>query len=164
MKSVHTVPFLLLLLVSCASVPESNRAAEETAWELSYQVEDESNLIFAVVDFETADIPEALLLTYRNNLSTALSVAFREMDSTHRVVTRDRVDAILEEQAMMLQGLTPRNADMKVGELLGANILVTGNIIWLEDDLYRASVQLIEAESGLILGGVSWDFWFDTES
>ncbi len=164
MKSIIAVLVLVSFLVSCASLPESNIAAQESAWELAYQVEDLSDLVFAVVDFETTDVPEALASTYRNDLSTNLSIAFRESESSHKVVTRTRVDAVLEEQSMVLQGLTARDAGLKIGELLGADVLVTGNIIWLEDDLYRASVQLIETDDGLVLGGDAWDFWFDTES
>ena len=164
MRIATVVLAAALLLGGCATTLESNQAAVETAWELSYLLQDRSDAVVAVVDFETTDVPEALLKTYRDDLGTTLAMAFRETGSDNRVVTRDRVDTIITEQQLELEGLTTSDARLKVGALLGADVLVSGTIIWLEDDLYRASTQLIETGSGALLGGSSWDFWFDTES
>ena len=164
MKRATGILAAALILAGCATTLESNQAAEETAWELSYILEDRSGAIVAVVDFETTDVPGTLRKTFMEDLGTNLAMAFRETGSNNRVVTRDRVDAVFAEQSLSLEGLTDSDARQKVGSLLGADILVSGTIIWLEDDLYRASAQLIETETGALLGGSSWDFWFDTES
>ena len=164
MKRATGILAAALILAGCATTLESNQAAEETAWELSYILEDRSGAIVAVVDFETTDVPGTLRKTFMEDLGTNLAMAFRETGSNNRVVTRDRVDAVFAEQSLSLEGLTDSDARQKVGALLGADILVSGTIIWLEDDLYRASAQLIETETGALLGGSSWDFWFDTES
>lgn len=160
------IPFflILLLLSSCVSVLESNRAAEETAWQISDQLKGLPGSTVAVGDLETTDIPDSLKTTFRNDLSTSLAIAFQETEQDHRVVTRNRVDDVFAEQSMSLQGLTYQEAQIRVGQVLGADILVVGTLIWLEDDLYRSSTQLIETESGVVIGGSSWDFWFDTES
>jgi curli biogenesis system outer membrane secretion channel CsgG len=148
----------------CATTPESNVAAEDMAWDLADQLTDLPEATIAVGRFDTKDIPDRLDLTFRNDLSTALAIAVRELEMNHRVVTRGQVDNVLDEQALALQGLTARDAQFRVGELLGAQVLVVGTIIWLEGDLYRANSQLIESATGVVLGGSSWDFWFDTES
>jgi curli biogenesis system outer membrane secretion channel CsgG len=159
-----------LLLVSaafisgCTTTPESNIAAEDMAWELADQLMDLPDTTIAVGNFDSNDIPDGLDLTFRNDLSTALAIAVRELEINHRIVTRGQVDKVLAEQALVLQGLTARATQIRVGELLGAQILVVGTIIWLEGDLYRANSQLIESETGVVIGGSAGDFWFDAES
>lgn len=164
MRFLFPTLILVLMLSGCLSVPESNRAAEETAWDLADQLKDQSATTIAVGSFDTVDVPEALISTFANDLSTTLAIAFREIGLDHRVVTRDKVDKVFAEQSMALEGLTYQEAQLQIGQILGAEILVVGNIVWLEDDLYRSSAQLIETDSGVIVGGSSWDFWFDTES
>ena len=79
-------------------------------------------------------------------------------------MTRDRVDRIIKEQTLELEGMTYREAQMKLGRLLGADLLVAGTLAWLDGDIYRFTGQVIEVESGTVLSGYSGDFWFDTES
>lgn len=164
MRFLFPVVFLAIILTGCQSTPESNKAAEETAWELSYQLKDRADLTLAVGAFETTDVPASLEITFRNDLSTTLAIAFRETGQDHRVVTRDKVDQVFKEQSMALEGLTYQETQVQIGQILGADLLVVGTIIWLEDDLYRSSAQIIETDTGVIVGGSSWDFWFDTES
>lgn len=164
MRFLFPVVFLVIILTGCQSTPESNKAAEETAWELSYQLKDRADLTLAVGAFETTDVPASLEITFRNDLSTTLAIAFRETGQDHRVVTRDKVDQVFKEQSMALEGLTYQETQVQIGQILGADLLVVGTIIWLEDDLYRSSAQIIETDTGVIVGGSSWDFWFDTES
>ena len=162
----HVIPFFVLILAftGCLSVLESNRASEEIAWELSYQLKELSGLTVAVGDFETTDVPDTLKSTFRNDLSTSLAIDFRYTDQDHKVVTRDKVDEVFAEQSMSLEGLTYQETQIRIGQVLGAEVLVVGTIILLGDDLYRASTQLLETETGVIIGGSSLDFWFDTES
>lgn len=164
MKFLFPVLIFTSILTGCLSVPESNKAAEETAWELSYQLEDRASMTIAVGKFNTTDIPAVLEATFENDLSTTLAIAFRENGQDHRVVTRDKVDQVFAEQSMALEGLTYQESQVQIGQILGADLLVVGTIIWLEDDLYRSSAQLIETDTGVVVGGSSWDFWFDTES
>jgi curli biogenesis system outer membrane secretion channel CsgG len=164
MRRIWPIILAAALFAGCASVPESNQAAVETAWELADILIDSPGLTLAVGKFELTDIPDALDSTFRNDLSTSLATAFRELELDHRVVTRDQVDEVFAEQSMDLEGLTYREAQIRIGQVVGADVLVVGTLIWLEDDLYRSSAQLIETGTGFILGGTSWDFWFDTES
>ncbi len=94
MKSIFPIIILTALLAACISTPESNKASEETAWDLLYQLEDMSGLTIAVGAFDTTDVPETLETTFRNDLSTTLAIAFRETGQDHKVVTRDKVDCI----------------------------------------------------------------------
>jgi len=162
MKYISSFLVLIILFSACSSAPESGKASEEIAWELSEQLEEYPALVLAVGEFDAVDIPEPLLISFRNSLGTRLALALKETDQKHQLVTRDRVDQIYSEQSLTLNGLTFQESQLKLGRILGADAIITGTMIFLEDDLYRTSVQIINTESGVVLGGSSWDFWFDS--
>ncbi len=161
--ALFIIPAVFIVL-GCASLPESDDAADETGWELADQLLDLEDVTVAVVDIDGSGIPADLLSTYRSQITTTLAMAFRELDSENRVVTRDRVDQVMDEYRLELEGLSSSDAQSRLGQVLGADVLVSGQIILLEEDVYRGKFQLIETSTGVVLGGASWDFWFDTES
>ncbi len=163
MKILNPFLILSLLLAACSSAPESGKASEEIAWELSDQLEELPPMILAVGELESMEIPESLQVSFRNSLGTRLAMALRETDQNHQVVTRDKVDQVYSEQSLALTGLTFQESQLKLGQLLGADAIVTGTMIFVKDDLYRTSIQIIDTETGVVLGGSSWDFWFDSE-
>ena len=163
MKIFRLFLILPLILSACSSAPESGKASEEMAWELSDQLEEMPPMVLAVGELECMNIPESLEVSFRNSLGTKLALALKETDQTHQVVTRDKVDQIYSEQSLALNGLTFQESQLKLGEILGADAIITGTMISVEDDLYRTSIQIIDTETGVVLGGSSWDFWFDSE-
>ncbi len=132
------------------------------AWELSDQLEEYPPMVLAVGELESLNIPESLQVSFRNSLGTRLALALKETDQNHQVVTRDKVDQVYGEQSLALTGLTFQESQLKLGQILGADAIITGTMILLEGDLYRTSIQIIDTESGVVLGGSTWDFWFDS--
>ena len=162
---LYTLSISVLLLVSsCSSLPDSRGAAEEFGWEAAEQLEEFEGAILAIADLEQKELPERLYSLFRDDLATALVTAFREEGVNIRVVTRDQVDKVIQEQALELEGLTYREAQLQVGSLLGADLLVAGTLALLEGDTYRFSGQLLEVSTGTIVGGYGCDFWFDSDS
>ncbi len=155
---------VLFLFTSCSSLPDSRGAAEEFGWEAAEQLGEFEGAVLAIADLEQKDLPERLYSLFRDDLATALVTSFREEDVNIRVVTRDQVDKVIKEQALELEGLTYRDAQLQVGSLLGADLLVAGTLALLEGDTYRFSGQLLEVSTGTIVGGYGCDFWFDSES
>ena len=153
---------IVIFLTACAGLPDSYGAADDFSWEAADQLQDYPDRVLALADLETRDVPDRLYSLFRDDLSTALVTAFREEDLSIRVVTRDKVDKIIREQSLELQGMTYQDAQLQVGMILGADLLVTGTLAWLEGDLYRFSGQIIEVASGTVVGGYSADFWFDS--
>ncbi len=154
---------LILAFTSCSTIPDSIGAAEDFSWEAAEQLKGKDNLILALAELETNEIPPRLYNLFRDDLSTALVTAFREEGINIKVVTRDKVDRIVKEQSLQLQGMTYKDAQLQVGMLLGADLLVTGTLAWLEGDIFRFSGQIIEVHTGTLAGGYSTEFWFDME-
>ena len=162
---LYTLFFSVVLLVSsCSSLPDSRGAAEEFGWEAADQLEGFEGAVLAVAELEQEELPERLYSLFRDDLATAIVTALREEGVNIRVVTRDQVDKVFKEQALELGGLTYREAQLQVGSLLGADLLVAGTLALLEGDIYRFSGQLLEVATGTIVGGYGCDFWFDSES
>ncbi len=156
--------FSALVLVSCSSLPDSTGAAEEFSWEAADQLKGRNGLVLALAELEQEDIPSRLYTLFQNDLTTALVMSFREEGVDIQVVTRDKIQRIMDEKALEFQGMTYQDAQIQVGMLLGADLLVTGSLVWLEDDIYKFSGQIIEVATGTQVGGYSNEFWFDTES
>ncbi len=72
------------------------------------------------------------------------------------IVQRERVDEIIREQAFQLSGRVTDESTVKIGRLIGANVLVIGRMI-VADGVLRLNAQLIGVEQGTVLGAVSAD-------
>lgn len=72
------------------------------------------------------------------------------------IVQRERVDEIIREQAFQLSGRVTDESTVRIGRLIGANVLMTGRMI-VADGLLRLDAQLVGIEQGTILGAVSAD-------
>jgi TolB-like protein len=70
------------------------------------------------------------------------------------IVQRDRVDEIIREQAFQLSGRVTDESSVKIGRLMGANVLVTGRMI-VADGILRLDAQLVGVEQGTVLGAVT---------
>lgn len=69
-----------------------------------------------------------------------------------RVVSRTNLDQILQELAFQSSDLVDAVTQISVGKQLGAEIVVTGTIRPI-DRGKKFNVQLIEVETGVVLGG-----------
>ena len=69
-----------------------------------------------------------------------------------RVVSRTILDQILEELAFQSSDLVDPQTQRSVGKQLGADIVVTG-VIGPADQGKKFNIQLIEVETGVVLGG-----------
>lgn len=70
------------------------------------------------------------------------------------IVQRERVDEIIREQAFQLSGRVTDESTVKIGRLIGANVLVTGRMI-VADGVLRLDAQLVGVEQGTVLGAVA---------
>jgi TolB-like protein len=70
------------------------------------------------------------------------------------IVQRERVDEILREQAFQLSGRVTDESTVKIGRLIGANVLVTGRMI-VADGVLRLDAQLVGVEQGAVLGAAA---------
>ncbi|MBF0433622.1 MAG: hypothetical protein HQK83_20250, partial [Fibrobacteria bacterium] len=99
----------------------------------------------AVIDFESEIIspPEARALT--NKLRGELIMTGR-----FQVMERNQMDEIMKEQGIQLTGCTSTECVIEIGQLIGVNKLIAGDIGKV-GSVYLVSLRLIDVESGTIL-------------
>jgi len=109
----------------------------------------------AIMEFDNYSIGE-----YQEKLgSLAKGLAdFFEHDfakiSTLRVVERDKIDFILKEIELQRSGAVDAATAVKVGKILGAQVMVFGSITQLDDDNTRMVVRAVSVETSEILASV----------
>ena len=67
------------------------------------------------------------------------------------VVQRERLEEVIREQAFQLSGRVADESSVRVGQLAGATVLVTGSIA-VVNGLLRLDAQLLGVEQGLVIG------------
>ncbi len=109
----------------------------------------------AVMEFDNHSIGE-----YQEKLgSLAKGLAdFFEHDfskiSTLRVVERDKIDFILKEIELQQSGAVDVATAVKVGKILGAQLMVFGSITQLDDNNTRMVVRAVKVETSEIVASV----------
>lgn len=78
---------------------------------------------------------------------------------TFNVLERSQIEKVLGEQKLSLTGLTA-DSSLKVGELLGAKLIVTGTVDKIGEN-YRINCRLVSAENGTVLASHIADFRID---
>ncbi|MDR3302770.1 MAG: CsgG/HfaB family protein [Spirochaetaceae bacterium] len=67
-----------------------------------------------------------------------------------KLVTRQRIETILAEQKFGLSGWVDDNTAQGIGHILGADYVLTGDLIKPENQ-YFLNIQIIETETGLLV-------------
>ena len=106
-------------------------------------------LTIAVLDF---DSEERSGVTLGAKVATLLE-AHLSTQNDYRLVERGEMKKILEEVGLGLSGLLEKNSAAKVGHLLGANVLVTGRVFSVDEEIFLAA-KVIGVETGRVYGEV----------
>ncbi|MCK4515667.1 MAG: hypothetical protein KAU31_10440, partial [Spirochaetaceae bacterium] len=115
-----------------------------SSWEIT------SAVPTAVIPFHPAEEALGVQAEY---LSEQLLLTMRQDDVARlafQLVERRDIQAILEEIEFQLSGLTEQSSVTRVGEFLGAQLLVTGTLYQGADD-YELFVRLLRVETGEVL-------------
>jgi TolB-like protein len=156
---------LVLILAGCASFSGGDEFSsidslvEDAAWNIvevlwnSYEdLETAPMRIMAVYYFLEGDRVSPLSDTLIEGLTTETANAVAYEGIQVRVVSRTILDQILEELAFQSSDLVDPQTQRSVGKQLGADIVVTG-VIGPSDQGKKFNIQLIEVETGVVLGG-----------
>ena len=73
-----------------------------------------------------------------------------ESSDIFTLVERKDIQKILEEQNLQLSGITEGEDAVKIGQILNADILITGNLFG-KDDAFELFLRLVRVETGEIL-------------
>ena len=163
MKKIIIFIFISIL-ISCASTKYVDVVIEEAAWSTLDVLENVSDKTLAVYYFTFSDDDDADLSEYvRRGLTTEIANAILYEELNIKVISRQQLDQIMEEQSFQLSDLIDESTQVKIGELLGADLILAGQLTWVSVGTYHLNAQIIEVESGVVLGGFVYDFWVETE-
>lgn len=101
----------------------------------------------AVLNFKSIMAPPEMGIAVAEILRTEL-VRFGE----YTVIERGRIDQILKEQAFQHTGAVNTDTAVNIGNIVGANYVITGSII-KTGNIYIINSRLINAESGVVKDG-----------
>ncbi len=109
----------------------------------------------AIMEFDNYSIGE--YLEKLGHLTKGLAESF-ERDfskiSDLKVVERDKVDFLLKEIELSAAGMIDQSTAVRVGKLLGAQIMVFGNITQLDSKTAKMLVKAVKVETSEILATV----------
>lgn len=101
----------------------------------------------AVLNFQSIMAPPEMGFAVAEILRTEL-VRFGE----YTVIERGRLDQILKEQAFQHTGAVNTDTAVNIGNIVGANYVITGSVI-KTGNIYIINSRLINAESGVVKDG-----------
>ncbi|MBN1410035.1 MAG: hypothetical protein JW969_04270 [Spirochaetales bacterium] len=138
---------------------------DEAAWEVIDVISPKKGAKTIVVSYFNMDEGSAFLNDYIiGNLTTAIANGINEESLPLKIVNRQYLDQIMKELSFQLSDLADQTSQLKVGKVIGANIMVTGSI--MKPDItvdkgiaYKINLQFIEVETGVVIGGYQAVFW-----
>jgi len=98
----------------------------------------------SLLPFEGTEVSSALRQAGYNKLETALIESGR-----FQVIEKEKRDQVLQEQKDQWSGCFEDSCIVELGKLLGANYLITGNIIGLEN-FFQINIKIIDIEKGVV--------------
>ena len=158
--------FLLIsILLSCASTQYIDVVLEDAAWSTLDVLQNISDKTLAVYYFTFADDDDDSELSeyIRRGLTTEIANAIMYDELDLKVISRQQLDQIMEEQSFQLSDLVDETTQVEIGELLGADLILAGQLTWIDEETYHINAQIIEVETGVVFGGFVYDFWVDSE-
>jgi TolB-like protein len=100
------------------------------------------NSILAIISIKS------LSVELTNHIITLIETSILSGDNI-RIVSRNRIEEVLLEIDFNLTGLIDDNTAQRIGHLLGAKYVLTGDLTRIENK-YILSIQVLETETGLI--------------
>ncbi len=116
----------------------------------SFQAFSQETPILAVTDI-------SIDKNIKSELSLPLTDRIREIfvnSNQYQVIDRNTIILVIEEQKFQLSDLVDAERTVKIGKLLGAQFIVTGNLTKIEN-LNTMSLRIIDVETGVIVSQVS---------
>ncbi|MDZ7705457.1 MAG: CsgG/HfaB family protein [Trueperaceae bacterium] len=138
---------MLLLIVVVAA----GATAQESA-----DIGTPSRYGIAVLDFSVTDLTGSV--ADPASLGRAMSVSFQTplvQSRRFTVLTRDQLDAVLNELALNQQGIIDPDEAQRVGQLTGVEVIVTGTIIVTSPERLSVTANFIDVESGEVAAAIT---------
>jgi len=156
-----SVVFSILLLTGCLTGPPEqqivqgiDRVIEATTAGILADLVEVQNRTLAVYYFtvgtEVSGISDYLI----NGLTTSLATQGK---GRIQVVSRQVLDRILSEASFQMSDLADKETQIRIGQQLGADLILTGFIDPVAD-YYKLNTQVVEVSTGVVVTGLILDF------
>lgn len=109
---------------------------------ISLAFSQDSKLAVSILDFKGVDVEPKLLKACFSKLETSLIQSNR-----FTVIEKGQRDEILKEQRVQSSGICDEACAVEIGQLVGAEYLMLGNIIDL-GGLYQIDIKIVDIEKG----------------
>ena len=103
----------------------------------------QAQMAVSILDFEGEDVEEKVLKACFNQLEESLSQSNR-----FTIIEKAKRDELLEEQKIQNTGICDADCAVEIGQLIGAEYLMLGNIIGLTSKLFQVNIKIINVEKG----------------
>lgn len=126
----------------------------EIAFETVQLISADSNMTLAVYYFTVAGRESNISDYLISGLTTEIANLAGDGIT---MVSRQGLDRVMSEHSFMVSDLVSEETQVDIGELLGADVILIGYINPLTD-YDKINIQLIEVETGVVLGGFFFDY------
>lgn len=163
MKKYLCICLTILFIISCATTVPVEKAVEDIAWNTLDMIQENETPVIAVyhlrdlTDRDNVDVSNQVVTRLTIELANAARYGEREIT----IVSRQTFEEIFAEQNFILSDMSDRTKQIEIGKLLGADLILIGDLTLIGADVFNINTQLIDIESGEILGGDTFDFWID---
>lgn len=152
------------LINSCQTTPGEETPIESiedlitsTTSEVIKIVKNQNVKNLAVYYFTTDGEPSPISDFLINSLTTSIANKINAEELDVNIVSRKSIDQILEELSFQMSDLSDESAQLQIGNLLGADVILSGSITTISSE-YQLNAQLIKVETGVVVGGILTNF------
>ena len=161
MKKILILFILPIIMMSCTTTLSVDRAVEEIAWNTIDMISENESPVIAVYNLrdltENGDVND--MVVSRLTIELANTINYEERDII--IVSRQVFNQVFEEHSLILSDLTDDKQQLEIGKLLGADLILVGDLTKTDYDIFNINTQLVNIQSGEVIGGDTFDFWID---
>jgi len=155
-KKILFLTVIILIITTLPAAADSlgdavNTIVSELTSDLFMTIPGDEDYKIAVADFLNQNNQKTQLSNFiSENITITL---INESDQNIRVLERQRLNSVLEEQDRMTSGVLKQDTSEKIGELLGADSIIVGKYYNIKKEIHLIA-KLVSIETGYIHSAV----------
>lgn len=155
-KKILFLTVIILIITTVPAAADSlgdavNTIVSELTSDLFMTIPGDEDYKIAVADFLNQNNQKTQLSNFiSENITITL---INESDQNIKVLERQRLNSVLEEQDRMVSGVLKQETSEKIGELLGADSIIIGKYYNIKKEIHLIA-KLVSIETGYIHSAV----------
>lgn len=151
--------FLTSFLMIFLSVNCYSESIDDMCDSLYTKIKDVSDVKLAITDFKSINQKTSDSKIVQERITTSFSNREGII-----LIERELIDKVLSEMKLQQSGVVDEKDILKIGELTGANYILTGTINDLKNNRLEINSRIIDVKTGKIIAGAKSDIEKDWES